>query len=110
MKPLYCLELPVLPERRGPPLFTRSHTYALCVIVYSIVRAFVASTGFTLFLLSGLTVSSWHWASFPSFHLVQRYNDELDPSLAEFWIYLQLLASVSLLPLDMSWVVLVFII
>lgn len=37
MKPLYCLELPVLPERRGQPLFTRSHTYTVCVLVYSIV-------------------------------------------------------------------------
>lgn len=36
MKPLYCLELPVLPERRGQLLFTRSHTYTVCVLVYSI--------------------------------------------------------------------------
>lgn len=36
MKPQYCLELPVLPERRGRLLFTRSHTqrfspFLLCV-------------------------------------------------------------------------------
>lgn len=37
MKPLYCLELPVLPERRGQPLFTRSRTYTVCVLAYSIV-------------------------------------------------------------------------
>lgn len=29
MKPPYCLELPVLPERRGPPLFTRSHLHCI---------------------------------------------------------------------------------
>lgn len=39
MKPLYCLELPVLPERRGQPLFTRSHAYTVCALVYSIVCA-----------------------------------------------------------------------
>ena len=30
----------MLPERRGQPLFTRSHTYTACVLVYSIVRAY----------------------------------------------------------------------
>lgn len=38
MKPPYCLELPVLPGRRGPPLFTRSRSYVACAPVFSVVR------------------------------------------------------------------------
>lgn len=44
MKPLYCLELPVLPERRGQLLFTRSHAYTACVLVYDFKFAYVSSS------------------------------------------------------------------
>lgn len=49
MKPQYCLELPVLPERRGQLLFTRSHTqhftpFIMCAWVSSSVCVF--SVGF----------------------------------------------------------------
>lgn len=42
MKPQYCLELPVLPERRGRLRFTRSHTqhftpFIMCAWVSSSV-------------------------------------------------------------------------
>lgn len=53
MKPLYCLELPVLPERRGQLLFTRSHTYTVYALVCSIVSSSLCVCGFHTFLSNG---------------------------------------------------------
>lgn len=73
MKPLYCLELPVLPERRGQLLFTRSHTYTVYVLVCSIVSSSLCVCGFHTFLPNG---SKKTRESFSSFCITLLYKDE----------------------------------
>lgn len=106
MKPLYCLELPVLPERRGQPLFTRSHTYTVCALVYSIVCACMcvffgvcACSFYGPTVLSRLTALNQHWRL--SLHVISLRLIMMNaPELGKWRPF----------SLDMSWVVLVFII
>lgn len=119
MKPLYCLELPVLPERRGQPLFTRSHTYTVRALVYSIVCVCMCvifnvcapvlwprRCGFFFFSShwapSCVTASNWHGSHslhFLSFRFIMT-------NLSKPGWTLDLFTVSDLFSLDISWVVL----
>lgn len=114
MKSRYCLELPVLPERRGQPHFTRSHTYTSRTLVHTCMCVCVCWgvclwPNIVVFKLLALS-ASWQPSHLPSFFDVHFHKDECIRASLSFGFIHRAVSRVTVNSPDSSWLVLVFII